>query len=200
NTLTTSDAMPYMEAWTGPDDWAQMRGLADTLGEAMGGKGGVAYITHNVGTSPYYARTYGPITQLKEKYPEIKALDVQSPGFEAAKVKQVVADWITRFGDDLNAIFLADDSAQATGAVDAVKESGRTDIKLVAAGNSKAGQDMVKSGDLLSINYQSAEGDAGLAARTIAAWFNGQEVLPVGYLTTDMITKENVESFYPTQW
>ncbi|MEG0257379.1 MAG: sugar ABC transporter substrate-binding protein, partial [Christensenella sp.] len=99
NTLTTSDAMPYMEAWTGPDDWAQMRGLADTLGEAMGGKGGVAYITHNVGTSPYYARTYGPITQLKEKYPEIKALDVQSPGFEAAKVKQVVADWITRFGD-----------------------------------------------------------------------------------------------------
>ncbi|MEG0257378.1 MAG: sugar ABC transporter substrate-binding protein, partial [Christensenella sp.] len=118
----------------------------------------------------------------------------------AAKVKQVVADWITRFGDDLNAIFLADDSAQATGAVDAVKESGRTDIKLVAAGNSKAGQDMVKSGDLLSINYQSAEGDAGLAARTIAAWFNGKEVLPVGYLTTDMITKENVESFYPTQW
>lgn len=200
NTLTTSDAMPYMEAWTGPDDWAQMRDLADTLGEAMGGKGGVAYITHNVGTSPYYARTYGPITQLKEKYPDIATLDVQSPGFEAAKVKQVVADWITRFGDKLNAIFLADDSAQATGAIDAIKESGRTDIKVVAAGNSKTGQDLVKSGDLLSINYQSAEGDAGLAARTIAAWFNGEEVLPVGYLSTAMITKDNVEEFYPTQW
>lgn len=200
NTLTTSDAMPYMIAWTGPDDWAQMRDLADTLGEAMGGEGGVAYITHNVGTSPYYARTYGPITELKEKYPNIKTLDIQSPGFEAADVKQVVADWITRFGDDLNAIFLADDSAQATGAVDAVKESGRTDIKIVAAGNSKTGQDLVKSGDLLSINYQSAEGDAGLAARTIAQWFNGEEVLPVGYLTTAMITADNVDDFYPTQW
>lgn len=200
NTLTTSDAMPYMIAWTGPDDWAQMRDLADTLGEAMGGKGGVAYITHNVGTSPYYARTYGPITELKEKYPDIKTLDIQSPGFEAAKVKQVVADWITRFGDDLNAIFLADDSAQATGAIDAIKEAGRTDIKVVAAGNSKTGQDLVKSGDLLSINYQSAEGDAGLSARTIAAWFNGEEVMPVGYLSTAMITKDNVDEFYPTQW
>lgn len=200
NTLPTSDAMPYMIAWTGPDDWAQMRDLADTLGAAMEGKGGVAYITHNVGTSPYYARTYGPITQLKEKYPDIKQLDIQSPGFEAAKVKQVVADWITRFGDDLKAIFLADDAPQATGAIDAIKESGRTDIKVVAAGNSKTGQDLVKSGDLLAVNYQSAEGDAGLSARTIAAWFNGEEVLPVGYLTTDMITTSNVDEFYPTQW
>ncbi len=200
NTLPTSDAMPYMISWTGPDDWAQMRTLADTLGTAMNGEGGIAYITHNVGTSPYYARTYGPITELKAKYPNIKTLDIQSPGFEAAKVKQVVSDWITRFGPELKAIFLADDSAQATGAVDAVKEAGRDDIMIVAAGNSKTGQDLVKSGDLLVINYQSAEGDAGLAARTIAQWFNGEEVMPVGYLSTDMITKDNVDNFYPTQW
>lgn len=200
NTLTTSDAMQYMVAWTGPDDWAQMRQLADTLGDKLAGEGGIAYITHNVGTSPYYARTYGPITEFAAKYPNIKTLDIQSPGFEAADVKQVVSDWITRFGDDLNAIFLADDSAQATGAVDAVKEAGRDDIIIVAAGNSKTGQDLVKSGDLLIINYQSAEGDAGLCARTMGEWFNGQEVPAVGYLTTAMITSDNVDGFYPTQW
>lgn len=200
NTLTTSDAMQYMVAWTGPDDWAQMRQLADTLGTAMNGEGGIAYVTHNVGTSPYYARTYGPITEFAAKYPNIETLDIQSPGFEAAKVKQVVADWITRFGDKLKAIFVADDSTQAIGAVDAVKESGREDILIVGAGNSKTGQDLVKSGDMLIINYQSAEGDAGLSARTVAEWFSGKEVLPVGYLTTDMITKDNVEDFYPTQW
>jgi ribose transport system substrate-binding protein len=200
NTLPTSDAMPYMIAWTGPDDWAQMRQLANTLAEAMGGEGGIAYITHSPGGSPYYARAYGPITEFAAKYPNIETLDIQSPGFEAAEVKQVVSDWITRFGDDLNAIFLADDSAQATGAVDAVKEAGRDDIMIVAAGNSKTGQDLVQSGDLLIINYQSAEGDAGLCARTIAEWFAGQQVLPVGYLATDMITQDNVDNFYPTQW
>jgi len=200
NTLPTADALQYMQAWTGPDDWAQMRQLADTLGEEMNGEGGVAYITHNVGTSPYYARTYGPLTELKEKYPNIKALDIQSPGFEAAKVKQVVSDWLTRYGDELNAIFLADDSDHVTGTVDALKEAGRTDVIVVAAGNSKAGQDAVQAGDVRIINYQSAEGDAGLSARTVAAWFNGEEVPSVGYLTTDMITQENVDGFYPTQW
>jgi len=200
NTLATAEALQYMEAWTGPDDWAQMRQLADTLGAEMDGKGGVAYITHNVGTSPYYARTYGPLTELKEKYPEIEALDIQSPGFEAAKVKQVVSDWCTKYGDDLNAIFLADDSDQVTGTVDALKEAGRSDVIVVAAGNSKAGQDAVKAGDVKIINYQSAEGDAGLSARTVGAWFNGEDIPKVGYLTTDMITPDNVDDFYPTQW
>lgn len=200
NTLTQSDALAYMEAWTGPDDWAQMRILADTLGEELGGKGGVCYITHNVGTSPYFARTYGPITEFKEKYPDIKTLDIQSPGFEAAKCKQQVADWITKYGDELNAIFLADDSDQVTGTIDAIKEAGRDDIVVVAAGNSKAGQDAVKAGDVRIINYQSAEGDGGLSARTVAAWFNGEDIPLVGYLTTDMITADNVDSFYPTQW
>lgn len=200
NTLTQSDALAYMEAWTGSDDWAQMRILADTLGEELGGKGGICYITHNVGTSPYFARTYGPITEFKEKYPDIKTLDIQSPGFEAAKCKQQVADWITKYGDELNAIFLADDSDQVTGTIDAIKEAGRDDIVVVAAGNSKAGQDAVKAGDVRIINYQSAEGDGGLSARTVAAWFNGEDIPLVGYLTTDMITADNVDSFYPTQW
>lgn len=200
NTLTTADAMQYMVAWSGPDDWAQMRMVADVLGEAMNGEGGVAYITHMVGISAYYARCYGPITQLKKDYPNIKTLDIQSPGLEAADVKQVVADWITRFGDELKAVYLADDGGQATGTIDAIKESGRDDILVVSAGNSKTGQDLVKSGDILCINYQSAEGDAGVCARNIAAYFNGEEVLSVGYLPTDMITIDNVDNFYPTQW
>ena len=200
NTLPTSDAMQYMISWTGPDDWAQMRKLATAMAEKLNGEGGVAYITHNVGTSPFYARTYGPITEFAKNYPNIKTLDIQSPGFEAATCKQVVSDWITRFGPDLKGIFLADDAPQATGTIDAIKEAGRSDIIVVAAGNSKTGQDLVKSGDISIINYQSAEGDAGLSARTIASWFNGDTVLSVGYLATDMITQDNVDNFYPTQW
>ena len=192
--------MQYLIAWTGPDDWAQMRQLSEKMAEALGGEGGVAYITHNVGTSPYYSRTFGPITQFAEHYPDIKTLDIQSPGFEAAQCKQIVSDWISRFGDDLTGIFLADDAPQATGTIDAIKEAGREDIIVVAAGNSMTGQDLVKSGDIAVINYQSAEADAGLSARTIASWFNGETVLNVGYLMTDMITEENVDSFYPTQW
>lgn len=200
NTLPESDAMNQIMAWTGPNDWAQMRNLADSLGQAIDGKGGVCYITHNVGTSPYYARTYGPMSTLASKYPDIKSLDVQSPGFEASAVKQVVSDWITKYGDDLNAIVLADDSDQAIGAVEACKAAGRDDIVIVAAGISKQGAEMVQSGDIKMISYQSCQADAGLAVRTVSEYFCGDEIARVGYIGTDTVSEENVEDFLPCQW
>ncbi len=200
NTLPTSDAMKYMVSWTGPDDWGQMRLLAGKLAEALDGKGGICYITHNAGTSPYFARTYGPITEFRKIAPDIKTLDIQTPGFDAVAVKQVVSDWITRFGNELNAIFLADDSAQAIGTIDALKDAGRTDVLVVAAGNSKQGMDLVKSGDLLAINYQTAEGDGAAVVYSMAKYFSGEEVPAIGYLAQDIITPENVDGFYPPQW
>ncbi len=200
NTLTTSDAMKYMVCWTGPDDWGQMRKLSAVLAEAMNNEGGICYITHNAGTSPYYARTYGPITEFAKTAPGIKTLDIQTPGFDAVACKQVVADWITRFGTDLKAIFLADDSAQSIGAIDALNEAGRNDILLVAAGNSKTGQDYVKSGNLLAITYQTAEGDGAACIYAMAKYFDGQVVPAIGYLAQEIITIKNVEGFYPVQW
>ncbi|MDR2607259.1 MAG: sugar ABC transporter substrate-binding protein [Treponema sp.] len=200
NTLATAEAMRYMVTWTGPDDWGQMRKLARHLADAMGKKGGIAYITHNPGGSPYFARMWGPRTELKGYAPDIKTLDVQSPGFDAAATKQVVSDWITRFGRDLNAIFLADDSAQAIGAVDALKEAGRTDVLIVAAGNSKAGMDLVAAGDVLGITYQTAEGDGAAVVKAMADFFNGKSLPELGYLAQDIITKGNVAGFQPPQW
>jgi len=170
------------------------------LGEKMEGKGGVAYITHNVGGSPYYARCYGPMTELAEKYPDIETLDIQSPGFEASKVKQVVSDWITKYGDKLNAIVLADDSDQAIGAAEACEAAGRDDIVIVAAGISKQGLDLVKDGKLYGMSYQTCQGDAGLAVRTISEWFCGIDVNRVNYLRTDVVTSENTADFEPCQW
>jgi ribose transport system substrate-binding protein len=200
NTLTTAEAMRYMVTWTGPDDWGQMRKLARYLADAMGKQGGIAYITHNPGGSPYFARMFGPRTELKTYAPDIKTLDVQSPGFDAPASKQVVADWITRFGPQLKAVFLADDSAQAIGAVDAIKEAGRTDILVVAAGNSKAGMDLVASGDVLAITYQTAEGDGAACVKAMADFFNGKPAPELGYLAQDIITKANVAGFQPPQW
>ena len=192
--------MNYIRAFTGPNDWYQMRLLADKLGTALNGEGGVAYITHNVGGSPYYARCFGPMSELADKYPNIEHLDVQSPGFEATAVKQVVADWITKYGDKLNAIVLADDSDQAVGAVEACKAAGREDIIIVAAGISKGGAELIQAGDLMGASYQSCQGDAGLAVRTVAMFFNGEEIPRVSYISTDVVTGENVESFLPCQW
>jgi ribose transport system substrate-binding protein len=200
NTLTTAEAMRYMVTWTGPDDWGQMRKLARQLADSMGKTGGIAYITHNPGGSPYFARMFGPRTELKNYAPDIKTLDAQSPGFDAAATQQVVSDWITRYGKSLNAIFLADDAPQAIGTIDALKKAGRTDVLVVAAGNSKQGMDLVASGDLLAITYQTAEGDGAACVKAMGDFFNGKKLSELGYLAQDIITKANVAGFQPPQW
>lgn len=201
NMLPDAEGIKYMLTWSGPDDFGQMAMLADYLGDKLGGKGGVAYITHNPGGSPYFARYFRVQAQLAKNYPDIKTLDFQSPGFEADKSKQVVSDWITKFGDKLNAIVLADDSAQAIGAVEACKEAGREDILIIAAGNSKVGMDYVKDGSLAAITYQSAEADGAIPIKLAADWFSGKSFdQPIYYLPQHVITAADVDNYMPAQW
>lgn len=200
NTLPASEAMDYCIAWTGPDDFGQFRMMAEFWAEELGMEGGVAYTQHAPGGSPYFARYWGPRSQLAEFAPEIDVLDAQAPGFEADKTMQLVSDWITRFGDDLKGICSADDSAQGLGITEALAKAGREDVIVIAAGNSKVGMDLVKEGKIRAITYQTAEGDGALAVKTAADWFNGEELPPVRYLPQHLITIDDVDDFYPPQW
>jgi ABC-type sugar transport system substrate-binding protein len=202
NMIPTDEAMKYVLAITAPDDFGQFRKLADFLAKDVGGKAGVGYITHIPGGSPYFARTTNVIKFYEQNYPDMKTLDVQSPGFDAPKSKQVVADWITRFGDELTCIVISDDSAQALGATQAAEEAGRSDIKMIAAGNSKVGMDLVAQGKLFAITYQSAEADGAIPIKVAADYFNGVELgeNAAFYLPQAIITKDNVEDYMPAQW
>ncbi|MDY0289453.1 MAG: sugar ABC transporter substrate-binding protein [Sphaerochaeta sp.] len=206
NTLPTAEAMNYAITWTGPDDFGQMRKLAKVFADEMRARNpgakelGIAYVQHAPGGSPYFARSYGPLSELAGYAPEVVTLDMQAPGFEADRTMQLVSDWLTRFGPRLKGIFAADDSAQALGIIEALKKAGRTDIVVVAAGNSKIGMDMVSDGSLFAITYQTAEGDGALAVQTAADWFNGTELPNRRDLPQHMITKSDVADFYPPQW
>ncbi len=202
NMIPTDEAMKYVIGITAPDDFGQFRMLAKYLADDMGGKGGVGYITHIPGGSPYFARYKNVEEYYKTDYPDMKTLDVQSPGFDAPKTKQVVADWLTRFGDELTAIVVSDDSAQALGVSQAIDEAGRKDIKVIAAGNSKVGMDLVKSGGLFAITYQSAEADGAVPVKLAADYFAGEDIgtNAAYYLPQAVITAENVADYEPAQW
>jgi len=200
NTIPDTEAFKYSLAFTGPDDWGQFRMLARAFADKLGKKGGVAYLTHIPGGSPYYSRMMGPISELAGYAPEIKTLDVQSPGFDAVKSEQVVTDWITRFKGDLTGIVCADDSAQILGAIGACKKANRKDIIIVAAGNSKIGMTAVNNGEVYAITYQSAEADGAIPVKLAADWFNGKKIPTIAYLPKRLITKEDVQKYMPAQW
>ena len=113
---------------------------------------------------------------------------------------QLVSDWLTKYGSDLKGICASDDSAQSLGIFQALEKAGRTDVVVVAAGNSKQGMDLVKEGKIFAITYQTAEGDGALAVATAADWFNGKEIPMRKNLAQHIITKKDVDTFYPPQW
>ena len=71
NMLPEDDGFPYILSWTGPDDWEQTRQLSRHFARLMNHEGGYAIVTHLPGTSPYYARAWGAITELAECAPRI---------------------------------------------------------------------------------------------------------------------------------
>ncbi len=200
NTIPCDEAMKYCLAWTGPDDWGQFRILARAFADAMGKTGGYAIVRHMPGSSPFFARTYAPITELSACAPEMTLLAMDTANLEAEGTMQLVSAWLTKYGKELKGLILAGDGFSMTGTLEAVKKSGRTDLVIVAAGNSKTGMDSIKAGDALAITYQSAEGDGAIAVHTAARWLKGEALAPVIYLPKHIITQADVENYMPAQW
>jgi ABC-type sugar transport system substrate-binding protein len=209
NTLPEAAALNYSLGWTGPDDFGQFRLLARAWSDELMRRNpgassiGVAYVQHAPGGSPYFARSWGPISELATYNPKIKTLVMASPTpatFDANTTMQLVSDWLTKYGKELKGICASDDSAQSLGIFQALEKAGRTDVVVVAAGNSKQGMDLVKDGKLFAITYQTAEGDGALAAQTAADWFNGKGYPIRKNLAQHIITKADVDRFYPPQW
>jgi ribose transport system substrate-binding protein len=200
NTIPTDGAMQYCLAWTGPDDWGQFRMLARAFADAMGKKGNYVIVRHMPGSSPYFARTFAPITELREYAPDMKLLAMDTSNLEADGTMQLMSAWLAKYGHELKGLSLSDDGFCLTGALEAMKKAGRKDIIIVGAGNSKTGMDALKAGDALAVTYQSAEGDGALALYTAVRWFNGEPLDPVIYLPKHIITKADVDQFLPAQW
>ena len=200
NTIPCDEAMRYCLAWTGPDDWGQFRLLARAFADAMGKQGGYAIVRHMPGSSPFFSRTFAPITELGEYAPDMKLLAMDTSNLEAEGTMQLVGAWLAKYGSELKGLVLSDDGFCMTGTLEALKKAGRNDIVIVAAGNSKTGMDSVKAGEALAISYQSAEGDGALAVQSAARWFSGETLAPVVYLPKHVITRADVDQFMPAQW
>ena len=200
NVMPSPEGMKYIISFVAPHDWGQTRMLADVLAEAAGKKGGYAIITHAPGGSAYYSRAYGYLTEIAKVAPDMKLLDIQSPGFDAEAVKQVVSDWITKYGDELKLICVSETTAQAIGSIEACKNAGRTDIIIGGIDNSEIALNYIKSGELTACTNQPPMQDGALAIDLAAKWFNGLEIPAISFMAPGVITKENVDDYLPAQW
>lgn len=201
NVMPSNEGFQYLLSFCGPADWDQSKLLAQYIAKCSNYQGGYCIITHNPGGSMYYARAYGVLTELAKIAPKMVCLDIQSPGTDSAEnVKQVTADWITKYGDKLNAIFTSETTVQATGSIEACEAAGRTDILIGGIDNSNTALNYVKKGQLTCCTNQPPMQDGALPVLLAAKWFNGDVVEDYVFMAPAVINADNVESFLPAQW
>jgi methyl-accepting chemotaxis protein/ABC-type sugar transport system substrate-binding protein len=198
--MPSTAAFPYILGYTGTDEWGSFRLLARKLADTMGKSGGYGIVQHVPGSGPHFARTFAPITELATYAPGMSCLERAYTEFDRAKTKAVVKEWISKRGASLGGIISADQGSALQGIVDAIGESGRKDILVVAQGHCRISLDLVKEGKVLATTYQPAETDGALPIAMAVDYFNGVDFNPIKYLPVKLITADNVEDFYPAPW
>ncbi len=192
NFLPSAEACDHLLFWTGPDDWAQARALAREFARLMDYQGNYAILRHIEGTSSFYARTWGVITELKKIAPQMQCLEMAMPGLGYDAARETVAGWLRRHGDELGGIVAADDRDSMVGVRDALEEAGRNgEVVCAAFGSSLNGLKLIKAGTLHALAFQASYVDAAVAMQTVIDWFDGLEVEQVRYLPVYIVTAQN---------
>lgn len=195
NFTPSNESFTYFLCWTGPDDWGQSRMLAQKFAELCDYRGEYCIIRHIKGTSSYYSRTYGVITELHKIAPEMQLLHMESTQLQEEQTYETVCSWLEKHGGSIKGIVSCDDSTVLAGINRALMEFKSENIIRVACGSTIDGMNAIREGRLHALAYQSAELDGALPLRTAVDWFNGLEIEPIRYLPKHIITAEDVDLF-----
>lgn len=166
---------------------------ADKMAELIGGKGEVAVIVHDQTSRTGIDRRDGFVNRIKEKYPDIKIVDVQYGGGDHLKSTDL-AKTIMQAHPNLKGFFGANEGS-AIGVVNAVKEMNKAG-KLVVIGfdSGKAQLDAIKSGLMAGAITQNPIGIGYEAVKAAVMAIEGEKVekkIDTGFFWYD---KNNMDS------
>ncbi len=192
------------------DDEAYTRKGMEWMAKQMNYKGNLLLITGI--PSPIDTIRTDTIKTVVAKYPNIKLLDVQPGDWNRQKSTTVMENYLQKY-KQVDAVYTADDDMML-GAMQAYKESGRTDIKLWLGGGCL--KDVIKGimdGKSIMAGYPVVMADVTYSPSVIATSISyacigvkGDKLNPYTYqvralprrviLPSELVTKENAKDFY----
>ncbi|MDY0881484.1 substrate-binding domain-containing protein [Dongia soli] len=176
------------------DNIAVGRTTADYMKQALGGKGDIV-VLRGIPTVIDDERIKGFQDALQGS--NIKILEMQYAHWNSDEGFKVMQDFLAKY-NKIDAVWANDDD-MLLGVLEAVKQSGRKDIRLALGGNGmKQMIEKVKAGDALTpIEVPYPPSMIKTAIYMTAAQFNGQAPIR-GKVKLDapLITKENADEYY----
>lgn len=207
NTQPAKEGLRYIDAYTGPDDFTQggivaTQAVKDLESKGLKEKGKIVQIIGIPGYSAFIFRQSGFESKLLELAPKVTILGTQPSQAKKEIALTVMENFITTFGKQINGVYCHDDFI-AEGALGAIEAAGLTvgkDLFLWGLGGSSVGLKYVKDGKFTSTTNQQPTDDADLALKIADKLIKGEKVDFLNYLTTPIVTKDNVDQYLPGYW
>jgi ribose transport system substrate-binding protein len=146
-----------------PDDVSAGAQEMTQAAKAMNSTGKIVILQGPLGSSPELDRTKG-IEQTLAKNPGIQVLAKDTANWKRDEAVNKTKNYLSSFGTQINAV-VAENDDMALGALQALREAGRTDVKVVGIDGIQDGLNAVKDGSLVgsSLQHGRVELASGLA-------------------------------------
>ena len=182
---------PDVAASVQPDDVAAGAQEMQMMADRLGGRGNIVILQGPLGQSGELDRSRG-IEQTLAKYPEIRVLAKDTANWKRDEAVNKMKNWISGFGPQIDGVVAQNDD-MGLGALQALKEAGRSGVPVVGIDGIEDGLNAVKSGEFIGTSLQNGtvELAAGLAVANALA--KGEEVNTKPVYVMPAITKENVD-------
>ncbi|HPT83539.1 MAG TPA: substrate-binding domain-containing protein [Limnochordia bacterium] len=180
-------------AYVGSDDVQAGEMMAQFILEQIPQGGGYAHLMGIIGNSAQIERGIG-IHNIMDNQPNWVMLDEQSAEWQAEKAVRFAEDWLTKFGDRLNAI-ICDNDDMSSAVQAAMNAAGRSDIVCIGVDGNIGPLTMVKNGELRATVYQDGAGQVLKAIELAMKVLNGEEVPKETMIDFVLVTQENVDEY-----
>lgn len=165
---------------------------ADKMAELIGGEGEVAVVVHDQTSATGVGRRDGFVNRIKEKYPNIKIVDIQYGGGDQLKSTDLTKA-IIQAHPNLKGIFGANEGS-AIGVLNGVAEMKKDNIVVIGYDAGKQQKDAVRSGKMAAAITQDPVGIGFKAVEAAVKAAKGEKVeknIDTGFKLYD---KTNVDS------
>ena len=167
---------------------------AENMGRLLRGQGGVAILMGILGNEGALLRTEGNEEILRAQFPGVTILDRQTGNWQPDQGMNITQNWITAFGPQLNGI-LSNNDEMALGAIEALRQAGRTDVLVMGVDAVPDALAAVRAGTMAGTVLQDARGQGGGAAMKAIRAIRGERQDAVTWVPFVYIDQSNVNQF-----
>jgi ribose transport system substrate-binding protein len=163
---------------------------AEQLGNALVGKGNVLVVRHIAGSHATIKRLAGFTDTLTKQFPGIKIVDSES-GQDTAGIARSVTAQMLQNHPDVQGLFACNVDV-SVGALEALQEAKRTDVKMVAFDPDKSLINGLRSGEAVAIVVQDPYNMGYQGVKVLALHSKGQSSERVIDTGVAVVTSDNL--------